>query len=114
MTQAVNCPGCKQQIAIDDSPQQIELNQIKNEIEELKKIPKMPAFIPGYRCVGADCNQVHKNPNYTKRPKAKCRNCDQFSLKIEGNCPWCKQDELEEIDEDELKDKGIDLPSYDD
>lgn len=113
MTQAVNCPGCKQQITIDDSPQQIELNQIKSQVEELKKEPKIQPFIPGYRCAGTDCNEVHPNPNYTKRPKGKCRNCDQFSSKKEGKCPWCKQDEIEEIDQDELKDRGIKLPGFD-
>jgi len=39
MTQAVICPGCNQQIAIDDSPQQNELNQVRVELEE-SKIPK--------------------------------------------------------------------------
>jgi len=37
MTQAINCPSCNQQIAINDSPQQNELNQARTELEELKK-----------------------------------------------------------------------------
>lgn len=113
MTQAVTCPGCKQQIAIDDSPQQNELNQLRQQVEELKKIPKVQSFIPGYRCAGTDCNEIHPNPNYRFRPKSKCYNCDQYSNKKEGKCAWCNKEELEEIDQDELKDKGIASPRYD-
>ena len=114
MTQAVNCPGCRQQIAIDDSPQQVELNQLRSELEQLKKIPKMASYIPAYNCVNGDCGQIHKNPNYRFMPKGKCRECDQFSKNSSGKCVWCKQDEVEEIDQDELTDRGIDLPGSDD
>ena len=114
MTQAFNCPSCKQRITIDDSPQQNELNQLKSQFEQLKKETKMPSYIPAYRCPDGDCGQIHKNTRYTYRPKGKCRNCDQYSNKKEGKCAWCKQDELEEIDQDELTDRGIDLPGYDD
>jgi len=41
MTQAVNCPGCNQQIAIDDSPQIQENNTLRQEVEELKKVEKI-------------------------------------------------------------------------
>lgn len=111
MTQAVDCPSCKQQIAIDDSPQQIELNKLRTENEELKKQPKMPSYIPSYQCLDGNCGQIHKNPRYTRRPKGKCSNCDQFSLEKEGKCPWCKEeDSIEEVDKDELEDLGIRLP----
>lgn len=110
MTQSVICPGCSKQIVLDDSPQAQENNVLRQQIEELKKIPKMQSFVPGSRCSNGDCDQVHPNPNYTKIPKGKCRNCDQFSSKKEGKCAWCKQDELEEIDKDELTDLGIELP----
>ena len=111
MTQAVDCPSCKQQITIDDSPQQIELNQLRNEVEELKKIPKMQSFIPNFQCKDGTCGQLHENPRYTTRPKGKCSNCEQFSSTKEGTCSWCGQDEIEEIDKDELEDRGIRLPN---
>ena len=110
MTQAVNCPGCKQQIAIDDSPEQIQLNELHTEIEQLKKEPKMPSFIPSYQCKNGTCGQNHSNPRYTNRPKGKCRNCDQFSPRKEGKCSWCNENEIEEIDKDELTNLGIELP----
>ena len=111
MTQAVNCPACNQQIAIDDSPQQNELNQVRIELEELKKQPKMQTFIPNYQCKDGTCGQLHENPRYTTRPKGKCSNCDQFSPTKEGACPWCKEeDSLEDIDKDDLENLGIRLP----
>lgn len=102
MTQSVNCPGCKQQITIDDSPQQNELNELRTQ---LQKTSKISSSLPGYTCT--NCNDIHSNPNYTKTPKGKCSNCDQYNPKSKGKCIWCKQDEVEEIDEDELSDKGI-------
>jgi len=110
LTQAVNCPGCKQQIVIDDSPEQIQLNELQTENEKLQKEPKMPSFIPSYQCKDGTCGQNHSNPRYTTRPKGKCRNCDQFSPNIEGKCTWCKEDDIKEIDKEELTDLGIELP----
>jgi len=111
MTQAVSCPGCNQQIAIDDSSQQIEANQLRIELEEAKKYPKMQNFIPNYQCKDGTCGQIHQNPRYTSRPKGKCSNCDQFSSTKEGTCSWCKEkDSIEEIDKDDLENLGIRLP----
>ena len=111
MTQAVNCPSCNQQIAIDDSPQQNELNQVRAELEESKKHPKMQSFIPSYQCKDGTCGQNHENPRYTTRPKGKCSNCDQFSPRKEGKCSWCNEkDSIEEIDKDDLENLGIRLP----
>ena len=110
MTQAINCPSCKQQIAIDDSPQQIELNQLRNEAEQLKKT-QIPSHIPNFQCKNGTCGQNHENPHYTNRPKGKCNNCDQFSKESTGKCTWCGKNEIEEIDKDELEDLGIRLPN---
>lgn len=110
MTQAVDCPSCRQQIAIDDSPQQIQLNQLQIELEQLQKEPKMPSFIPSYQCKNGTCGQNHTNPRYANEPKGKCMNCDQFSANKEGTCSWCNQNEIEEINKDELADLGIKLP----
>ena len=111
MTQAVTCPGCQQQIAIDDSPQQNELNQVRSKMEELEKEPKMPSYIPNFKCMNENCGKIHPSSRYTRRPKGKCSNCDQFSPRKEGICSWCKEeDSLEEIDKDDLENLGIRLP----
>ena len=110
MTQAVTCPGCQQQIAIDDSPQQNQLNQALTELEQQKKIPKMPSTMPRYLCEDGNCDTIHPNSRYTKRPKGKCNNCDQLNPHKEGKCLWCNQDEVESIDSDDLEDMGIRLP----
>ena len=112
MTQAVNCPGCKQQIAIDDSPLVNQVNQLQTRLQQLEKEPKMPSIIPSYQCKDGTCGQNHLNPRYTKLPKGKCRNCDQFSASKEGKCSWCDQDEIEEIDKEELEDLGIKMPGF--
>jgi len=110
MTQAVNCPGCNQQIAIDDSPQVQENNKLRQEVERLEKIPKIPSFIPNFQCKDGNCGEPHQSSRYSKVPKGKCRNCDQFSSSSDGVCSWCKSDDFDEIDEDDLKDLNIRLP----
>ena len=110
MTRAVDCPHCSQQIGIAEPPEAQENILLHQQIEELKKEPKMPSFIPSFQCKDGTCGQNHSNPRYTTRPKGKCRNCEQFSGSKEGKCSWCKQDEIEEIDKDELIDLGIELP----
>ena len=111
MTRAVTCPSCSQQIGLTDPPEIQENIELRQQIEELKKIPKMPSFIPKYQCKDGTCGQNHANPRYTNRPKGKCRNCDQFSANKEGRCSWCDQNEIEEIDKDELEDLDIKLPN---
>ena len=110
MTRAVTCPSCSQQIGLADPPEIQENIELRQQIEELNKVPKMPSFIPKYQCKDGTCGQNHANPRYTKRPKGKCRNCDQFSANKEGRCSWCDQNEIEEIDKDELENLGIRLP----
>jgi len=111
LTQAVTCPGCQQQIAIDDSPQQNQLNQALTELEQLKKIPKIPSTMPRYVCENGDCDKIHPNDRYTNRPKGKCNNCDQLNPHKEGKCIWCNEDEVESIDSEDLEGMGIRLPS---
>ena len=112
MTRAVTCPGCSQQIGITDPPEVQENNHLKQEMEELKKIPKLQSFIPNYKCKDGTCGQIHENPRYTNRPKGKCNNCDQFSSIKEGKCSWCKEeDSIDEIDKDDLENLGIRLPN---
>ena len=111
MTQAVHCPSCKQQFTVDDSPITNQINQLQSEIEQLRKIPKMPSHIPNYQCEDGTCSKIHENPLYTKRPKGKCSHCDQYSFKKEGTCPWCREnDSIEEVDKDEIVDRGIRIP----
>jgi len=111
MTQALNCPHCKGGITIDETNLQNQYNQLQNELEQQKKQPKIPSFIPDYPCEDGSCGRVHENSHYAHRPKGKCSNCDQFSPEKEGKCAWCKQtDSIEEIDKDEIEDLGIRLP----
>jgi len=110
MTRAVTCPSCSQQIGLTDPPEIQENIELRQQIEELKKEPKMPSFIPKYPCEDGFCGQIHKNPRYASRPKGKCNNCEQFSLTKEGKCAWCNENEIEEISKDEIEDLGIRLP----
>jgi len=110
MSRAVDCPHCSQKIGIADTPEIQENIELRQELEDLKKVTKMPSHIPNYQCKDGNCGQIHQNSRYDVAPKGKCTNCDQFSLTSEGVCPWCKNDDLDEIDADELKDLGISLP----
>ena len=111
MTRSVDCPGCHQQIGLADPPEAQENIMLRQQIEQLKKIPKMPSHIPNYQCEDGTCSKIHENPFYTKRPKGKCSNCDQYSFKKEGTCPWCREnDSIEEVDKDEIVDRGIRMP----
>ena len=111
MTRAVNCPGCNQQIGLADPPEAQENIELRQQIEQLQKEPKIQSFIPNYQCKDGTCGHLHENPRYTTRPKGKCSNCDQFSPRKEGKCSWCNEkDSIEEIDKDDLENLGIRLP----
>ena len=82
-------------------PKVIEKEVIKTVIEDFK---------PNYECPDGNCDiGVHKNKNFKKRPKGKCSNCDQFTKHDKGTCPWCKKDEIEALDPEELD--NLDFPN---
>ena len=111
MTRAVDCPNCNQKIGLAD-PQEVQENiKLHQQVEELKKVTKIPSFIPNYQCKNGNCGQPHKNSRYDTAPKGKCRDCDQFNSTSEGICSWCNSDDIEEISEDELTDLNIRLPN---
>jgi hypothetical protein len=102
MTRAISCPGCKQQIGIADPPEIQENILLRQQIEEIQKEPRMPSHIPAFKCKNGNCGEIHANKNYTRNVKGKCRNCDQFSPDLNDNCPWCGQNDFDEMDDDEL------------
>jgi len=124
-----DCPNCKEKVSIDidklevkapktlDSPttdgQTQLLEQKPPEVIE-KEVTKtvIEDFKPGYECPDGNCEVgVHKNKNYSKRVKGKCTNCDQFTKHDKGKCPWCKHDEIEPIEKEELEELGIEMPN---
>ncbi len=70
-----DCPHCTGKIRLDP--------------EHYKKFQKTVTqnFIPKYRCGNLDCNELHSNENYSKRPIGICSKCKQFSNKDSGFCP---------------------------
>lgn len=106
MTRAVTCPGCKQQITLNDPPEVQENIILRQQIEDKKNT--IQSFIPAYNCPDGNCGEVHKNRNYRMRPKGKCENCGQFARNETGTCPWCGHDDIEPIEDDELDD--LDIP----
>jgi len=126
---SVECPNCNKkhdaELDIDKlTMEQVKTAEIKNPQDsgtstvletkpEVKPEPKIlpPIHVPAFKCTGSDCGEIHKNPNYFKRVKGKCKNCDQFSRDKEGDCPWCREkNSIEEIDDDELDELGIPKP----
>lgn len=86
---------------------------LEPEIKTVEKIKEVvPSHIPNYKCKNGDCGQVHKNPNYKRAPKAKCVNCGQFTADPDTKCQWCSNTEFEEINEEELENMNIPLPTH--
>lgn len=123
-----DCPNCKEKVSIDidkleiKAPKSLENANTESQVQILEKKPEpeikietvIEDFKPNYECPDGNCDiGVHKNKNYSKKPKAKCTNCGQFTKHDKGTCPWCKGTELEELDEGELEDLGITDPSID-
>lgn len=125
-----NCPHCKGEVTLDSEKLEYQkkidaeiqnsrvvtagnnqiLEQKPSIVEKIKEV--LPSFMPAGRCANGNCDVgVHKNPNYKKKIKGKCTNCNQFSGHKDGECPWCRKKEaIEEIDEEELEDLGIPNP----
>lgn len=121
-----DCPTCKKshpvEIDIDNLDiKKVEMPQVRNaRVEqaqvtqqilkpepEIKTITKIPSYIPKYKC--KNCKENHKNKDYRQAPKYKCDNCGQFSP-TSDSCIWCNGKEFEELEEDELRDLGLDIP----
>ena len=103
--QSTNVSTSGQTQILEQKPKVIEKEVIKTVIEDFK---------PGYECPDGDCEiGIHKNKNYSKRVKGKCTNCDQFTKQEKGKCPWCKKEEIEPIEKEELEDLGIEMPIID-
>lgn len=127
-----DCPHCKKGITLDtekmevlEVTKQAENPTIQNKTNQVLEKPIEPEikteiktviedFKPGYECPDGNCEiGVHKNKNYSKRVKGKCSNCDQFTKHDKGKCPWCKQDQIEPIEQEELEELGIEMPQID-
>ena len=116
------CPGCKKDHEAEFDLDKLDIKkvevpelrntrlesvQIEKPQEKIVEKIKIPSNIPKYKC--KNCNKNHKNPDYHKKPQYKCSNCGQFST-TDDECIWCNNKEFDEIDEDELKELGIDEP----
>ena len=120
-----DCPNCKEKVTIDidklEVKQPKELENVSAETKQvlLEKPVEKPEpeikietviedFKPNYECPDGNCDVgVHKNKNYKQKPKCKCNNCDQFTKNKDGQCPWCKGTDIEELDHEALDELGI-------
>ena len=127
-----DCPNCKEKVTIDldkatkvIEPKQLEnqtresqttqlLEKPKEIIKEVIKIEKVaPSDSPFYTCSDGNCEMdgLHKNKNYTKRPKEKCKNCESLNgSKKCKNCGNKDENEFETLEAEELDDLGIPEP----
>lgn len=133
LTGDATCPGCKKDHKVEFDLEKLDVKPIPSEVSNTsasnqatiqetkpevieKEVVKtvIEDFKPNYECPDGNCDVgVHKNKNYTKKPKGKCTNCGQFTKHDKGTCPWCKGTELEELDNDELEELGIIDPAID-
>lgn len=124
-----DCPHCKKDVEIDidklevTQPKPIENASttaqqtqqiVKPEIPEPKIEIKTvaPSDEPFYQCKNGECGKgVHKNPNYSKAPNKKCKNCDSLNgKKACKNCGNTDEEEFDELSAEELEDLKIPLP----
>ncbi len=131
LVEDIDCPHCKKPFtketdldkldnvettkttnaSVNTTQQILEKPEIKEKIVEKTVIED---FKPNYECPNGDCDVgVHKNKNYKKRPKGKCENCGQFTKHEKGVCPWCKGNEIEEVNPEDLDELGIMAPQID-
>ena len=123
-----DCPNCKEKVSIDiDKLEMKAPKELQNASTETKQVliekpvekPKpeikietvIEDFKPNYECPDGNCDVgIHKNKNYKQKPKGKCTNCDQFTKNKDGQCPWCKGTDIEELDPEDLEELGISNP----
>jgi len=132
-----NCPHCKKTFESSHSMDNIEPVINKGEIKEIQstqntgnaqstqiKEPQVevkteikavsPSDEPFYTCKNGNCGSMHKNPNYSKKPNKKCKNCDSLNGNTKcKNCGNEDSEEFDELDDDELKDLKIPIPEID-
>ena len=119
------CTDCNKEHDVELELNDIELTQLKTpkvtaatiETNETPQEPKpkiktefkVPSYIPSASCKNGSCGKNHKNKNYQNAPNQKCENCGQFSFNAKS-CPFCNNEEFEEIDRETLEDLGIPIP----
>ena len=118
MTQAVNCPSCNHQISIDDSPQQTELEQLKVQMNQPKKISHeelsqtMPKGVNFMSCPGGDCGHAKLENQHKTTKFYDCPHCDSNTVPNNSElCPTCgknlEDEDLSESNVDISEDKGF-------
>jgi len=133
ITGSATCPDCKKphpvaldidklQIATPETPATVDNATttgntvlIKPEDKpkpEIKIETVSPSDEPYYACKNGNCDKgLHKNPNYSKKPKEKCENCGTSNgIKKCKNCGNIDPEEFETLDEDKLNELGIPEP----
>ena len=127
LVQDTKCPHCKKEFEIESDLDKIDIKPptkaqagasttlepltVEMPKEVIKEKIVAPSHIPAYKCKDGNCGQVHKNPNYFNKVKARCENCGQFTDDINSPCIWCNEKDFEELDEDEFENLGIPQPN---
>lgn len=135
----IDCPHCKGKlnVEIERKPAHVKLTEEQQftEIETLvskeieKRIPKKekeekpevkvekdiqyPSWMPAEYCPDGNCSLggVHPNKNYKRKAEKKCKNCDQFAPKVAKKCAWCGENDFDDMDDEDLENMGINLPT---
>lgn len=118
----IDCPHCKGKVKVEverepatvkiaerTSPAELESmierafekKMPKVEAKKEEKAPEVPSYLPKHFCKGKGC-EGHDNKGRKKVTK-KCTNCDQVSPENAGKCPWCGENDFDDLDEDDLE-----------
>ncbi len=133
-TKNIDCPHCKGKIEVEierkpakvhiekQEEPQLAVSELDASVErvlakrdatkvpepakEEKKGPKLPSYIKKYKC--KSCGKLHENKEFEGLPKGKCDTCGSIlTNRSKGKCPYCKDGEIESIDDDELNEMGL-------
>jgi hypothetical protein len=93
-----------------------ETSQVLEKKPEPEPTPEpiivSPSDVPFFPCKDGNCGEIHENPNYSKAPNKKCKNCDTLNgIKKCKNCKNSDPEEFDELDNEELIEMGIPIPN---
>ncbi len=100
-----------------DTPATFDVPRVVQPKEEKPEPPKkeitLPSYMPGYLCNNGNCDMGgwHESKDYSQPVRKKCTNCDQLLPANPKKCAWCKGDDFEDVDDDDLQSLGIPLPA---
>ena len=83
-----------------------EAAKVETIPKEKEKSPKIPSYVKKYKC--KSCGKLHENKEFEGLPKGRCDTCGSIlTNRSKGKCPYCKDGEIEALEESDLEEMGL-------